>query len=372
MDCNKCLPLDQLVKVDITTEDIVEQQEFNCLSILTSEPNCGIGATPSPVDATNLVEEYVTFADIASNWDSNCEVYDAAQHAFAQTPRVGVVKVMYFDPTGDVAAQLDALFECEDCKGIVTPEVHDDPAVVLAVADWVEARAGKNFYFTDTNDALTLDPNDTTSIAALIQAAGYEYTAAYYHSDPTEQFAASALSYGLGQDLDQVGSAFAMAYQSLALVQADFLTPSQVAAATGFLGNVGCSADIGKFANVYTCYGTTTTEGIFYGNMGSGNHFDTQLLRCYLKARIQEIMANTLIGGVPLTQDGLAIAAIQLEFVLNQYQAAGFIDDYVVEIPDITNTSAADRKCRIVECFKFTARLAGRSQYFCVDGLLTF
>ena len=372
MECNTCLPLDQLVKVDITTETIVEQEEFNCMAILSSEPNCGIGGTASPVDATNMVEEYVLFEDISSNWDADCAVYQEAQHAFAQTPRVGIVKVLYFDPAGDIPAQLDELFKCERCQGIVAPEIKDDPAVVLAIADWVEARNGANFYFTDTNDALTLDANDTTSIAALFQAAGYQYSAAYYHSNPDEHFAASALSYGLGQDLDQTGSAFAMAYQELALVETDFLTASEVAAATGFLGSVGCGAEIGKFANVYTCYGSTTTSGIFYGNMASGNHFDTELLRQYMTSRIQEIMSNSLIGGAALTEAGLSTAALELDFVLNQYQEAGFIDDYVVEIPDISNSSDADRKCRIVDCFKFTARLTGRAQYFCVVGQLTF
>ena len=379
MECNTCLPLDQLVKVDINIEDIVQQQEFNCLAILTSRANCGVGLTPSVVNASNQVEEYVTFADLAAEWDSSCEVYQAAQHAFAQTPRVGVIKVMHVSRFNgpSLTEQLTDLFRCENCQGIVAPEIRGDnaegKAMVLEIADWVESTGCNHCYFTDTSDPLTLDPNDTTSIAAMIQAAAYECTAAYYHSDPDEQFAAAALSYGLGQDLDQVGSAFAMAYQELALVNPDFLTPSEVAAATGFLGSVGCGANIGKFANVYTCYGSTTAQGIFYGTMGDGNHFDTKLLREYMTARIQERMANLLIGNTTaLTDGGINRAAAELEFMLSQYQQAGFIDDYVVEIPDIEGSTSADRMCRIVDCFRFTARLAGRAQYFCVNGQLTF
>ena len=371
-ECNTCLPIGQIVKVDISIEDVLEQEEFNCVAILTSEPLGGIGGVASPVDANNLIEQYVLFDDIAANWDSSTDVYSAAQHVFQQTPRAGIVKVMYFDPAGDVQTQLDCLFKCDNCQGILIPELHDDP-VVLDVAEWVEAQNGEHFYFTDTNDPLTLDPNDATSIAALLQLAGYDYTSAFYHSDITEEFAAAALSYGLGQDLDQNGSTFAMAYQNLSGVATDFLSASEVAAATGFLGSVGCGAEIGKFANVYTCYGSTSNSGIFYGTMASGNHFDTVLLQQYMTSRIQERMANILIGDtVSLTQQGINTAALELDFILSQYEAAGFIEDYVVEIPDINSTSVADRACRIVECFRFNARLAGRAQYFCVIGQLTF
>lgn len=371
VECNKCLPLECLVKVDLTIQDVVEQQEFNCLAILSTDPNCGIGLTPSPVDADTCIKEYVVFEDMATEWDSTCDVYNAAQHAFAQTPRVGIVKVMYFDPAGDVAAQLDALFGCEDCQGIIAPSIHDDPAIVLAIADWVESKGGEHFYFTDTNDILTLDPNDATSIAALMCAAGYKYSAAYYHSDETEEFAAAALSFGLGQDLDLNGSVFTMAFNDLALVAPDYLTKSELVAATGHLPAVGCSKDFGKFANVYTCVGNNNM--MLYGSMADGNFLDTNLLSRFMEARIQEIIAQSFLdGSVPYTPAGAQLIANQVDFILAQFQDAGWITDFIVQPADVASASAASKACRVMDCAKFKAVLANRVHSTCVIGELTF
>lgn len=369
--CNSCLPLDCIIKVDINVQNVVEEEQFNCLAILTSDPDCGVGLTQSPVNTDECVREYVIFEDLASEWDSSCEVYQSAQHAFAQTPSVATVKVMYFNPAGDIQGQLDALFECENCQGIVTPEIHDDPAIILAIADWVEARKGKNFYFTDTHDPLTLDPNDTTSIAALIQMAGYEYTSAYYHCDENEQFASAALSFGLGQDLDLNGSSFTMAYKELALVNPCFISKSQLVGATGTNPSVGCSADFGHFANVYTCIGNNNV--LLYGSMGDGNFFDTALLREFVKARLQEAMAQVFLdGSVPFTDAGISALSLQVEFILSQFQAAGWLTDYVVFAPQISETSVADRACRFLECIQWEANLAGRVHTTCLQGQLNF
>lgn len=371
MECNNCLPLSQLVKVDITVENVVDQQEFNCLAILTDEPNCGVGGIASPVDAATMVLEYTSFADVAAQWDSNCEVYQAAQHAFAQTPRVAIVKVMYMNAGGNIPAQLDELFECENCQGIIAPEIADDTAQVLAIADWVELRAGQNFYFTDSHDADTLDPNNTTNIAAIVAAAGYKYTSVYYHSDATEQFAAAAISYGLGQDLDLIGSSFTMAFKQLVGVNPDFFSQSEIVAVTGFLPSTGCSTDFGHFANAYTCVGGVNM--MLYGAMGDGNFFDTILLSEYMKARIQEAVAQVFINGsVPFTQTGVLTITNTLSFVLSQFEANGWIEDYLVLVPSVANTTVADRACRILECPQFTARLTGRVHSTCIIGELRF
>ena len=366
-ECNKCLPLETFVKVDITIENTVDQEQFNCLAILTSDLTGGEGGAASVVDATNTVKDYFTLSAVADDWDSSSDFYQSALHAFAQTPSVATVKAMYIDLDGDIQGQLDSLFECEECQGIVIPELRDDPAKVLAVADWVEARKGKNFYFTDTNDVLTLDSNDATSIAALIQAAQYKYTSAYYHSDPTEQFASAALSFGLGQDLDLVGSAFTMAFNELALVSPDFITTEQLVGATGNIPATGCSADFGHFANVYTCVNNQNT--MLYGSMGDGNFFDTYLLSEYVKARITESLSQLFVNGsVPLNNNGSAIMANQVDFILDQFQSAGWIDSYIVQPFDVESLAPSERKCRVLGCTKFKAQLTGRVHSTCVLG----
>lgn len=371
MECQTCLPLSTLVKVDVTVQDVIEQNEFNCIAILTSELNGAVGGGASVINTTDMVKDYVSFTDVATDWDSSTDVYNAAQHAFAQTPRASIVKAMYFDPAGDIPAQLDELFKCESCQGIVIPEIHDDPNVVLAVADWVESKNGDHFYFTDSNDPLTLDSNDATSIAALVQAAGYEYTSVYYHSDPTEEFAVSALSFGLGQDLDLVGSDFTMAFNSLNLVAADFITESQLTAITGHIPASGCSEEFGKYANVYTCVGGE--DMMLYGAMGDGNFFDTVLLRQYIKERIQEALSQVFVNGsVPYTAAGAIRLTNVVSFVLQNFQDNGLIQNFVTQVPDVSRATTAQKKCRVLDCPTFSAVLSNRVHSTCVLGELTF
>ena len=370
-ECNKCLPLSCLVKVDVGVEAVIDENEFNCLAILTSIPDGGVGQAPSVVNTTDCVKTYFTMSGVAEDWDSSTEVYQDAQHAFGQTPSVTAVKVMYFDPAGDIAGQLDALYRCEDCQGLLAPEVKDDIATVLAIADWVEAQGGDIFFFTDTNDENTLDPTDGTSVAALIQAAGYQYTSAYYHCDEDEHFAAAALSFGLGQDLDDVDSAFTMAFQELNLVNPCFISKEDLVAITGFLPNVGCGEEYGYFANVYTCVGGQNM--MLYGAMGDGNFFDTALLREYMKARIAESLGQVLINGsAPLTDAGVMSLVARVNFTLSSFVTAGLIDDFFVEIPTIDSLSSSDRACRVLSCINFEARMAGRVHSTCVLGTLNF
>jgi len=369
-DCNTCLPLECLVKVDIGIENVVDQAEFNCLAILTDNLTGGIGGAASPVNAGDCAKDYVTFDEVASEWDSTSDVYASAQHAFAQTPSVAIVKVMYVDFGANIQNQLNTLFECEVCQGIVAPSLRDDPRV-LEIADWVEARGGSNFFFTDSNDELTLDQNDGTSMAAMFQAAAYQYSAVYYHSDIDEQFASAAMSFGLGQDLDLVGSAFTMAFNELALVAPDFVSKSELVAITGHLPATGCGPQFGKFASLYGCVGGQNM--MLYGSMADGNFFDTALLREYMKARIQEGVSQVFVNGsVPQTQVGATILANNVDFILSQFEAAGWITEYTVLAPVVANSTTATRACRILECIEWDATLAGRVHSTCVLGRLNF
>lgn len=381
-ECNNCLTLDRLVTVDIEVEQVFDQADFGSISILTDETNGAVGGGASVLTTANYIKEYTTFDAVASDWDSSSAVYGAAQSAFAQTPRASVIKVILMNFSTNIENQLNELFLCEDSQGILTPTLRSVTHVpsIMEIAVWTEARRGKNFYFVESDDIKTKDPNDATSLAALMKEAAYRYTSVYYNEKPSEYFAAASLSYSLGQDLDADGSAFTLAYKTLSGITPTFISDAEVTAITGVIPSAGCSRKFGHFANVYVC--VAGVNMMMYGHMADGNYLDTALLSEFLKARIQERISDLLrTGQIPQTQDGYNQLADQVSFMLAQAQSAGWLignntvggqTGYSVFVPDITTSTRADRQCRITSPIQFKATLAGRVHHTSVSGLFQF
>ena len=377
MDCNNCLPLDRLVTVEISTQTVFDEREFGCLAILTNDSTGGVGGAASVVNPTTTTKQYTTPASASLDWDANSEVMKAINIAFAQSPRVSEVKVMWFDETGDMPQQLSDLFACDNCQGIVSPDLRDVTAAQIAIADFVELLNGKSFYFADSSNVLTKDASDATSIAALMAAAKYTKSAVYYKED-NQQFATAAMSYGLGQDLELTGSVFTLAFKDLVGLTADLMSESEATAATAFLSGTGPSDSYGHYANIYTCI--AGEDMMLYGSMADGNFFDTALLAEYMKSSIQndiaQVMAN---GGVANTEQGLLQIGDIIAFRLRQFQNGGWIvgDNkdggelgYTVYVPTVS--SVAKRKNRITDTFRFEARLTGRIHGTSVSGQLNY
>lgn len=377
MDCNNCLPLDRLVTVEITTQTVFDEQQFGCIAILTNNATGAVGGGASVVDATTTTKEYTTASAAALDWDATSEVMKAVTAAFAQTPRASTVRVMWLDDAGNIPQQLSDLFACDGCQGIVAPDFRDNIAVQIAIADYVEPLNGASFYFADSSNVLTKVASDATSIAALVAAARYKYTSVYYKEDG-QQFATSALSYGLGQDLNQDGSSFTMAFKQLNGLTPDYMSEAEATSVTAFLSGTGPDDTFGHYANIYTC--VAGENMMLYGAMGDGGFFDTALLAEYMKATIQNDVAQLMAtGNVDNTIEGLMQIGNVINFRLKQYQNAGWIvgdnredgeQGYTIFIPQVA--SVAKRKNRITDNFRFEARLAGRVHATGITGQLTF
>ena len=379
MDCNNCLPLDRLVSVDITTQTVFDERQFGSMAILTDNLNGGIGGAASVVNALNREKQYTTREAAVEDWDASTEVMKAITAAFAQTPRVSEIKVIYVDSSNvnTFPNELTEVFKCLDCTGIISPDLRDRINFQIAIADFIEPLNGKHFFFADTLDPGTKDPNDAATTAGFIAAGGYSYTSAYYKAD-AEQFAAAAMSFALGQDVDSVGAAFTMAFNKLNGLTPDLMSDAEATAITGVLPSVGQSESYGHFANTYTCVGGE--EMMLYGSMGDGTYFDTALVAQYMKSTIQNNVAQLMASGVVGNDNsGLKLIGQVIEFSLGQYQGAGWIvgdnreggqQGYTVYIPG--EATLAKRKDRITDAFRFEARLTGRVHATSVVGELQY
>ena len=383
VDCNDCLGLDRLVKVDISTQDVLETQQFGCLSILTDETTGAVGGGASVVDDTNQLKTYTSFQDVIADWDANSAVYKAARETFAQTPKVQKINVIFVDYTNDIPTQLDERLGCGDCTGLITPTLTaaNEATVGMAVSNWVESDEKKRFiYVIQTDDEDSKDRTVRTTIMALVQEAGHTHTTVLYHPLPNERFDAAFLSFGLGQDLDAIGSDFTMAYQKLTGLTPTKLTDTEVTNITGFLPGAGCSASTGNFGSVYTCINNVNV--VYLGAMSDGNFFDTLLLSKYIKARVQEAVATIVIRGeVSQNFAGYTLISSTIASVLKRFQENGWISGdtipggqrgFIIFMPNPDETSQADAKCRTIPDFKFEAKLLGRAHYVGVVGELTF
>lgn len=378
-ECTNCLSLDRIVQVKIDLENVLDQAEFGCITIITSEVVAGV------VDSNNAYKKYTTLEEVATDWSATTAAYKSAKAIFSQVDRASIVNIAYLDlSSGNFTTledRLNELMKCIDCQGILTPTLGDGGiAIKTLFADWAEAKDGDVFYFTHTDNDDTLISNNATSIAAVFAQKSYKYTSVFYHSSQAAEFAAAALSYGLGQDLDVSGSSFTMAYKTLVGIEPDYLTNAQVTAATGVIPDQGCSRDYGHFANIYTCIAGVNM--MLYGHMSDGNYFDTALLSQYLKARIQERVSQRIISQeVAQTADGYIELAHDVSFILSQAQDAGWIRGdntqngelgYQVLVPNIDNATKADLQCRITSPIQWKATLAGRVHHTSVSGLFQF
>ena len=383
VNCNDCLGLDRIAAVNISVQAVLEEQQFGCLTVLTDETTGGIGGAQSPVTPTEQLKSYTSIDDVIAEWDTTSAVYKSAREAFSQRARVSLFNVAYVDYTGDIEAQLNEVMNCGDCTGVTAPTLTtaNEAVVGMRIARWVESDPKERFVFiAQSNDEDSADNTVRTTLMALMQEAGLKSSKTVYHPLPDERLDAAALSFGLGQDLDETGSAFTMAYQTFVGITPTKISDTKVTNITGFVPGLGCSKTLGNFGSVYTCINNTN---VFYlGAMADGNFFDTLLLSKYIKARVQEAVAQRMIrGDIPQNQMGYDMVGSIIATVLKSFQTNGWIDGdnatpggegFAIYVPQYDATSQADRKCRIMPDFKFVARLLGRAHAVSIDGELTF
>lgn len=235
-----------------------------------------------------------------------------------------------------------------------------DQAQVESIAGWVETRI--KLFGTASNDPVIINTeagSDMTSIAAVLNQAGYVRTFVMYHQDAAFDFPEAAW---FGRVLPLEPGSETWKFKTLNSVSYSNLTTSQSRNA------------LNKRANTYEFVGGVGITA--NGTVAQGEYIDIIRGVDWLRARIQEFVYRTLVANpkVPYTDAGIAAIQSQVMRVLQ----LGIDNDFLASdplptctVPRASEVPAADKANRILRNVKFTATLAGAIHAVRISGTLS-
>lgn len=389
------LPYSRVVDVTVTRQDKFPTTAGFSTALLVQPV-----ALTGKVDATTRTKLYATIEEVAADWVSTTEAYKAAASFFKAKVRPKALKIAYRNTANPIADEMNAIWAADSdwYWGLHTKELADTAALAdqKALADWAETH---NVIFgLDSNDTDTETAGgaSTTSIAAYVQANGYDRSAVFWHETAGTYLAAAAWGYASGRDLDKAnyklakkgvidsGQAYTMKFKTLPGIVPISKGSAAVQAITGFVPGTGLSADAGYFANTYVDIGGVSM--LVEGSVGSGAFIDEIHATDWIRARMQESVLGVLANNarVPFTNPGAAfLVEAGVQPPMRRAVAAGIIagdldDDgiyqpaYEIAFDDVENLTASQRRQRIAPDIKVTFRYAGAFHYASVTMTLTF
>jgi hypothetical protein len=161
------LPIDRSVVVTITREDqFPTTTGFNTALLLTPTALAG------QVDATRRTKLYSNVYEVGLEWPTVSETYKAAARFFQAKVRPPQLKIGYYDPTADMAAQINLIYQADpDWFWLFHSNELNDKAAQRDLADWAESH--EVILALDSNDTDTELPgsvDDVTFTATISQA----------------------------------------------------------------------------------------------------------------------------------------------------------------------------------------------------------
>lgn len=250
-----------------------------------------------------------------------------------------------------------------------TKSIRDD-SNVLGVASWVSSR--RKLYFTVTNDTGTLDANNTTNVAYLLNQLNHSRVVVIYNKD--DQYSDSSLmSYGAVNDAGSTTWKFKEL--SAGITPSNELTSTQ--------SNIAKSRE----SNVYTT--VSGVNMISEGVVANGEFIDIVRGIDALQFEIQRSVFGRLAvtGKIPYTDAGVALLIAEVELILQKFTNSNFLaprnifdsnGEYLNTDPAFTVTAIpvfqvppAQRADRVSPDINFTAYLAGAIHFVTIRGLLS-
>lgn len=345
------------------------------VSVTTDSPSVGVTGFGTVIhvtdDVTFPLAERIRFyespADIAADSDLGATAKEALNQAFAVSPRPSQVAVGQHDigtTDTDYKEALDAILAVDDAFFGVTI-VSRTASDIQDAAEWCATNLRIGFFQSSDADMLT---GAGTSIVSTLQSASNDWALVHYHADDTEWMDVAWLATFLATDVD-VQTTIA-AYRRLSGITVDSITTTEK---NNLLGEGG---------NAYLPF--KKLPSTYPGKTASGQYVDTMLSVAWVKARVEEAIAQELVNysnrgsKIPYNDEGIQIIASVVEEVLDTgVQADHFnivIDEDTGEkqspqltVPLRSEVSAADVTARTLN-LSFVAELAGAIQETTVTG----
>jgi hypothetical protein len=377
------LPYSRVVNVTMSRNDAFPSRRgFGVALLLTSQE------VEDKLDASHLTRVYGSLEEVAVDFSASDEFYKAALAAFSQNPRPMQVKAGFVPvDTGflasDMKAALDAIYDVDqDWYWIGVEEPMRDEAYLDGLVEWTQAH--HKFALIDSNDAGTINPSNTTSIAARHKGI-FDRTGVFWHPD-ADEYGGFALAAMLGTfNFDDAGSAYTAKFKRLAGVSPVNIGSAGVQAVTGFTPQIGQSKTAGHCANTYVdiggrnfvVEGSTLTPNVFIDEIHSTD---------WIIARTEEEALGILLNAkrVAFTDVGMEQIASAARTVMQQASRAGIVADdlnpltglyepaVVITVPSVFDVPEAQRKARVAPAISVRFRYAGAVHYTTINYNMTF
>lgn len=247
-------------------------------------------------------------------------------------------------PLTTITADLDAVLLYDpDFYGLML--VDRSSASMQLGAAW--ASANKRLFFASTAEANVVDTTvgaDSTTLAAIMKAAGYDRVITLYHAlAATNMIEGAAMGWVLSKD----PGSYTFALKTLIGITVSSLTPTQRANA------------LAKYAVTYETRGGINQ--VSNGKMSSGKNIDQIHGRDWLSSIIQANIFGLLssVNKVPFTDAGIG----QVEQVTKQAGALGvarnYLATYETDFPELSEISSSDKIARLLDGASMTVLESG-------------
>lgn len=377
------IPYNRVVDVSLSRNDAFPSRRgFGTQLIITTE------SVATKVDATTRTKLYGSIEEVVADWAPTTSAYKAALSAFSQNPRPTQIKIGHVldDATmtsEELGAQLDLLEAYDNDWYFLTIAANlRDVAATAAIPTWIEAR--NKLALIDSNDEETMDPSDTTSLAAASKGE-FERTGVFFHSDPAQYPAAALAAYMQTRDFDDAGTAYTASFKNLKGVAADNISSAELTAVTGFTPGEGQSESAGHMANAYidiggrnfTVYGSTLTANVFLDEIHATD---------WIIARTEEEALGIMLNNarIPFTDQGMQMLAGSVRTVMQVAGRTGLIavdvdpqtSEYEaaveITVPSVFEVPESQRKARIAPAIQCRFRYAGAVHYTTIRYQMAF
>lgn len=251
---------------------------------------------------------------------------------------------------------------------VILPSTEFSTAELVAIASSVEASSQPKLCIQTYTSADAYDPAAVTDLGAKLQALKFDRTMVVY--EPVD---------GNGQVL-YVGAAVASAYATVSFTSARpsiTMANKQLKGVTALdLSSASYSALQGKNYNFYTKTTDIDTDMFIDTRMASGQFFDTiqaaDWLAYDMKYKLVNLVQNR--DKIPFTADGLSLVKQTIAETCVEALNAGIIgtgydqdnnlieNGFLIDMPELSEISKADKAKRILRDVKVTFLLAGAVQ----------
>jgi len=342
------MALSEIVDVQISREiPVVDRVGFGTPLFLTEETGA------SDMSAGD-VRSYGDIEEIEEDFDSEDNVYQAAQAAFGQSSGMSTFKVAIKDEADTWSDAIGKVIDTDDnwyCLIADTTEASD----IEKIAENIEAR-GK-LYIARTADSDVKDGESDTDIASKLLDKTLSRTALFYHSQAASAYPDAALA---GKQLPEDPGATTWAFKSLSGIPTDSFSSAERAA----LRDKRANHYISVAGNAITYEGYTSELGVFI-DVIRGLDWLEQRMSEDVFAALSSAPKIPYIGGGEILED---IIRSRLD---DAVQRDIIVEDFDVDVPDGAEQDESDRANRHFPGIEFSAQLTGSIHSVRIRGTVT-